>query len=320
MSGSVSLLLQGLECVGKIEDLDNLGSFFPYAREVLTSTALKSVLNSRVSRPFADVQLIGLGLILPVEVDAERSLVFLAYLIPKSLLYPRRFRTCLLMKMLRAAVLCGQAEQLLRTGDLHRRHTEDAAFGQLPLLYLSAHTSDFLSIDPVTVGDARTDAITFYWSGVNKLLAKRFGESHTDLTRAWQLSKAAKDARPAIIEAMALAVFLNRGGSEMVEARAGKKWLTRNGAGLWDLDEAIDEREWPDLYVALERPIRAEHARRIVLKLADKAERIPLKELLDACHVGSIDEIGPTDDGLELIVERDVVTFGRPSHEDAVGE
>jgi hypothetical protein len=317
MSASVSLLLQGLECVGKIEDLDNLGSFFPYAREVLTSAALKSVLNSRILRPFTDLQLIALGLIVPVDADAERSLVFLAYLIPKSLLYPRRFRTCLLMKMLRAAAICGQAEQLLRTGGLQRRYQEEAAVAQLPLLYLCAHTSDFLSIEPVTVGDARTDAITFYWSGVNKLLAKQWDASDVDLTCAWQLAKAAKDAQPAIIQAMALAVFLSGAGREVVGARAGEKSLDRNAAELWDLDAPIDAREWPDLYFNFESEIRAEHARRIVVRIADSAESMPLKELLEACHVGSIGEIGRTDD-LELLVEKDVVTFGRPSEEEGL--
>jgi hypothetical protein len=315
MCASVSLLLECVECVCKIEDLDNLGSFFDYAREVLTSASLNSVLNSRISRPFTDVQLLALGLMLPLEVDAERSFVFLAYLVPKSVLYPRRFRTCLLMKMARAAIICGEAEQLLRTGDLHRRYREEVAVAQLPLLYLSAHTYNFLIIEPVTVGDARTDAITFYWSGVNKLLAKQFIDCDVDLARAWQLSKAAKDARPAIVQAMALAAFLNGGGCEVVEARGGEKWLNRNGAELWHLDAPLNARDWSHLYANLETEIRAEHARRIAVKIAENAETMPLMNLLEACRLGSIDEIGRTNE-LEMIVERGVVTFGRPSEEE----
>jgi hypothetical protein len=308
---SPAALLLGIASISNVKDLDNLGSFIAAASKALTPTTLSSFLNSRVSHAVTDLQLVAIGLILPLSAHPPRSFVFLSYALPRASHLPRRIRRCLLLRMARAAVLSDQAESLLATGELQRRCRDDPTAFELPLLYLAAHCATPHVVDrPVFAGDARTDAITLYWSGINKLLAREFLASDTDLLHAWQLSKAAKDIRPAVIEAMALAAFLAGKSPRVFASRVPRKWAAgvKWAARLWD-EERIDFVGMPPLYRRLQTEVKIEHARRVVEGMALSVSRVRINDLMRISQIDSLEELV----GIELQAEGDVIVSKLPN-------
>jgi hypothetical protein len=312
------VLALAIQSVAQIDDLGQLGEVIAFARTALTPDALPRFLADRIATPYTDTQLIAVGLAIPLGAAPARAYAFLAYLVPKSVLYPRPIRACLLMRMARAAVLAGEAAALARTGELQRRYGEERALYQLPLLFLTAHTDQPFAPDALVSVGPRTDALAHYYGGVNRLLAGQFAAADRDLARAWALARHAGDARAAVARANALSVFLCGKPRAVLDARIGvaHRPLAGAAAAVWGLDGPPPPASRDALCARLGGAIAEERARRIIGDLARSASRIRARELAALCGLPSVEHLLPgllERDGIAVQIRDQILEFKRPS-------
>jgi hypothetical protein len=217
------------------------------------------------------------------------------------------------MRCVRTAVLARNVDSLYASRALQGLFDADPRLFQKPLLYLTAHTSNPIVTEPLFSGEMRSDAILLYYVAANKLLARCFAEADADLVHAWELSAAAKDMRPSIIQAMSLTAFLTGQPWELFSARLPAKYLppTSPTRKLWRLDGPLPT-PLPRLYERFSYEITREHARRVILDTARVATRVPLGVLTKWCGDPQIQGIVPPGE-VTVRVEGNVVHLGEPS-------
>jgi len=190
--------------------------------------------------------------------------------------------TSLAMRLVRSAATAGRITDVWELGWIQARCESRPELFQLPQLFLSAQAGHPIVKEPLLFNDLRMDTLALYYSGINRLLALAFESADMAFTRAWAISKGAKDVRPAIVAGMSLSAFLSGIEFEVLIARIGKRHWHAQGAParLWSSGATQI-----GLYRAFDGHILMMRARRIVAEAAAVTERIGLDKLARMCEL-----------------------------------
>jgi hypothetical protein len=297
-----SSFVHGIMAVRDFSQLENLGAFYSYAKKHFNERSITNVLAFRGLCNFTDPQSVAVAITLPVHLDPRNLYPFLKSIVTKdrTALLPASIRTNLTTRFVQCAICGDRAVDLYRDGVIQELHHKNGSVFQLPFLMLTAYAYP-VNINPVLTGYRRLDCITLYYSGVNKLLARKFDQADQDLIYSWELSKAAKDIRRDIISAMSLSALLSRKSWDIFISRLPKKHVPSAGYvfRIWSLDEPIGAG-LSALYARFAGELQAEHGRRVLLDAATVARVIRLSDLRKLCGMPEIEALV---DRTELKVE-----------------
>jgi hypothetical protein len=225
------------------------------------------------------------------------------------------------MNYARAVIRSNRQESVLSGGIFQKLYSKAPEVFQLPVLYFSAHTNSPQVLSVVQTGQPRADALTYYYSAINKLLKGDPREADAEFVYSWKLSKAAKDLRPEIAEGMWLSAFLSGIPKPIVAARIPKKYhpLKGGAAEIWSISGSVDTMmvKWQGLFQRLGPAIRKARAKRILVRIAQTTEAIKLRELQHACDFQDVQSLISIDE-VALTIEKDIVRLGRPKLNPAI--
>lgn len=232
---------------------------------------------------------------------------------------------CLAMKLIRFATVTNLVEKLWNLGYIQGRYDKKPRAYQLPYLYLSVQAGQKRIIEIVPTGLMRVDCLLFYYSGMNKLLCGQFEEADAALSRAYILSKGAKDTRKAIIRHMSLTAFLCGCPEAVFNARMKKKHRPSSGCEyhIWNCDSA--EITLHGVYKVFSREISFQRTRRIIIDISKSMRRATLEQIslmagVDPANISEFLGEMVASSAISARLEDNVVYFSDPSISKQVDE
>jgi hypothetical protein len=307
-------LLCKIQQINSMAILDHMGELIPLVRHLLSTRpqGVTELLNHKAlcAHAWTLIQDVAIAFFLPFDREADMVSSYLSVLLPKIATFPPHYQYGLALKYCKAIVLGRKVDAALGAEGLIRRlYDRSPQIFQLPLLFLSAHSSSPTVLELIRTGEVRYDVMTLYYSGINKLLSGAPALADADLGSAWALSKGAKDLRSAIVQALSLAAFLSGVSRPVFEARVPRKYLPESGeaAELWELTD-WNIGAWSVLFQRMAGLVRRERARRVLERMARTVEAVGVKDLQRICGMGQIEDLASPE--VPLRIENGIVYFG----------
>jgi hypothetical protein len=221
------------------------------------------------------------------------------------------------MRLVRASSLSRKSRELFDARTIHGFHERDRKGFQAPLFYLSVESLNFLDQVPELTHDLRADALTFFYSGLNRLLHREFTIADEHLQRSWVLSNVAKDMRRSIANNMSLAAFLAGVPRAVFEDRLPRKYVP-NGPflSIWNLEGKYKQGDITGAVCAqFTLELTEEHTKRLLLDMALSASTVPVTTVRERLGINDLSSLFERlrHDRLDLKIQADAVLFSRPS-------
>jgi hypothetical protein len=149
---------------------------------------------------YTNTQIIPIGLIIPIPLNPAVAYQVLVKVVDSSgfRITPAKWQFTCLMRLVQASLLAQKSRELVNARTLHNFHESDRKGFQVPLSHLFVESLNFIYEVPELTHNLRTDAIAFFYSGLNR----QFAVADERLQRSWVLSKAAQDMRTSIVNMM----------------------------------------------------------------------------------------------------------------------
>jgi hypothetical protein len=300
-----------LDMIGELID-DALRDFPRFIKDIAK--------NASPFSSFTNTQVIAIGLITPIPLNPKVAYQVLVKVVNSSGFCgaPVKWQLACLMRLVRASSLAHKSRELFLARTVHDFHERDPKTFQVSLFYLYVESLNFIDAVPELTHDLRADAITFYYSGLNRLLHRQFAIADEHLQRSWVLSKAAKDMRTSIVNKMSLAAFLAGAPRAVFDDRLPHKYLpTGTFLNIWNLDGKYKQGDVTGAVCShLTAEITEEHTRRLILDMALSTSVLPVAMVKERLGVRDLDgsfEKMRREGTINLKIESDAVVFSRPS-------
>ncbi|KAH0796028.1 hypothetical protein GPJ56_000096 [Histomonas meleagridis] len=146
------------------------------------------------------------------------------------------------------------------------------------------------TIKPTISKFSRIDTLCFYYSGANKMLLKDFSGAEEDFCKALALSKRAKDIRPAVIQNLSLASYLNHRSWEVfIERIPPTHRPKRDNDEIWGYNSNLNNLS--KFAENFKEELIIEHDFRVLLDLALTTTVVPLDYVISRIKSASIEKV-----------------------------
>jgi hypothetical protein len=319
IKGSDWNLKENIKQINQFSQLDMISELITDALRDFPSFIRQIASDPTPFASYTNPQVVAIGLITPIPLNPSLAYQVLLKIANLSGFRgaPAKWQLACLMRLVRASSLSRTSRELFDARTIHGFYERDRKGFQAPLFYLAVESLNFLDQVPELTHDLRADALTFFYSGLNRLLHREFTVADEHLQRSWVLSKAAKDMRGSIVNHMSLAAFLAGVPRAVFEDRLPRKYVP-NGTflSIWNLEGKYKQGDIAGAVCGqfiLE--LTAEHTKRLLLDMALSASTVPVttaRERLGINDLASLfEKLRP--DGLDLRIQGDAVVFSRPN-------
>ncbi|OHT01445.1 hypothetical protein TRFO_31775 [Tritrichomonas foetus] len=284
-------LIAEIKKIVTFNDLTKIGSLIEEGQSLDVKTAT-DLFNIKQMKDLPIPSMIALILIAPLKTVPGLIFQYIENVyfqnLPTFVELHNDYKTGIVMRYVRAAVLCSKGVETFKNGFLHQLQKENPGLYSAPLLYLAAQIDNPMTLNIRLTKNPRIDTLTTYYLGVNYIMLKNWDEAEKLLIKALALSKYCKDIRPSIIHKMSLASFLNKTPKSVFTNRiAPKNLLPGQSSKIWGLDGNYDSDRVDFFYRAFAHEIRQEHIRRVIIDFAETTTRVLLTDLTTACGFGN---------------------------------
>jgi hypothetical protein len=259
-------------------EFEALGRVMEKARKHLTSANIANYLHQCTLANLTDLQRMVSVFIVPLELAPREMFTHYRKLLRTLKFHPPAVQNAFALRTVRVAVLSDRVQELYTSKAIQELYQSDDRVFQRALLYLTAHTSHPIVMNPILIGIPRADATLLYYSAVNKLLARSIDAADNELQQAWELSRAAKEVRFPIVHVMSLTAFLTGVSWELFAKRLSEKYVPIRGPPrtIWCLDGKLNMGEFSGLYDRFSAEIVQAHARRLIVDLSNTVSVAPV--------------------------------------------
>ncbi|KAK8882048.1 hypothetical protein M9Y10_044688 [Tritrichomonas musculus] len=224
-------------------------------------------------------QTVALILLIPPSFAPKELYNSFSYILDFLDKLPSRLQTGLALKWVRSAIFADLQNQLYDSKILHGLYEKNPDLYAAPYLYLCSAADHPISMETVFSGDVRINALTLYYSAINKMLLADYNAAEMDFIRALTLSKKNRDMKDSILTKLSLCSFLNRTPEEIFKRRIPlSRSLPKIANEIWKFDRNLDLTFLPPFYKRFLSEIAYEHSRGVILNLASTVTVIKLEE------------------------------------------
>jgi hypothetical protein len=316
---------KALLTVNSWDDLQNLGAIYEHLKkEGSIPGFVRATEDKKVQ--FTPVQMVAACMCLPTFNSPEPYRFIKNFVSSDSFSsIPHKNKLTCLLKLVRTAVQSRQVRDLLVSRLIHHMHDSEPASFQLPLLYLTAEAEDPWTPPVELTFDPRTDALTYYYCAINKLLEAKYDEAVVDADRAWGLSNHAKDIRPSLLPLMSITAFLAKYSYDDFCDQLPEKYTGWDEPYMymWDSEEFAGTIPTFGLFMKFRKEIAREITRRTILDIAVAFKTITLSDIRTHCtgadSVLVLQQLR-SDGEIDYDLVGDLVTFKLVKEEEATEE